>query len=77
MRIVLFACRCVFFIACTGAGILLCFHDKMPVLAPIECEQLVKAARKGRAGDVLALMAEGADVDYKDQVRSLCFDSIV
>jgi hypothetical protein len=37
----------------------------------MECEQLVDAARIGRADHIIALMAEGADMDHKDRwVRS-------
>ena len=43
-----------------------CFHRW-------ECEQLVNAAKKGRADDIFALVAEGANTEFKDRlVRSLC-----
>ncbi len=36
-------------------------------------DQLLVAAEIGRADDIIALVAEGADIDYKNLVRSLVF----
>ncbi len=42
--------------------------------APFQCDQLLNAAQIGRADEVVALVAEGADIEYKDTVRSsVCF----
>lgn len=45
---------------------------------PIQRDQLVKAAKNGRADDIFALMAEGANIEYKDQVRfSYLFEMLI
>jgi hypothetical protein len=37
----------------------------------IECDQLLKAASKGRADEIVALLAEGANIECKNRVRGL------
>ena len=44
------------------------------IFAPIKYYQLLDAARNGRADDVIALVAEGANIEFKDRVRCLVFD---
>ncbi len=53
--------------------LLLCGYCQALMFASIECDQLLGAAKDGRADDVIALLAEGANIECKDRVRSLCF----
>ena len=39
------------------------------MVSPILLVQLVEVARNGRGDDIIALLAEGANMDYKDHVR--------
>jgi hypothetical protein len=46
------------------------------LFAPSQCYQVLEAAQNGRADDVIALVAEGVNIEFQDQACSLCFDSI-
>ena len=41
------------------------------MFAPTQRDQLVNAALKGRADVIIALVAEGADIDHKNQACNL------
>ena len=45
-----------------------CYH-----VFVLKCLQLLKAAEYGRADDVLELMGEGANIEFKDRVRASFF----
>jgi hypothetical protein len=48
----------------------------MFLFAPFQCDQLLEAAMSCRAEDVIALLAEGANVKFKDLVCIFCFGSM-
>ncbi len=54
-------------------GFLLCRCYQIFMIAPIQCDQLLSAAEMGRADDIFALMAEGANIEFDDKVSSLVF----
>jgi hypothetical protein len=45
------------------------YQCQVRVFAPTHRDQLAEAADHGRADDVIALLAEGADFERKDQAR--------
>jgi hypothetical protein len=47
------------------------------MFAPIQCDQLLEAAKNGHTNGVIALLAEGVDLEYKDYVRSLLFFAVM
>jgi hypothetical protein len=46
------------------------------MFALIRCDQLREAVFNGRADDILALLAEGANMEFKYEVHSLCLVSM-
>jgi hypothetical protein len=67
--------------AVNGSGLLPCLHCREFLFAPIQCDQLAEAAKDGRADDIFALIAEGADIEWKDlQARNrfrFVFDALI
>jgi hypothetical protein len=51
-------------------------HYRSFSLTSIRCDQLKEAAMNGSADAILALMAEGVNIDYKNTVRGLYLDSM-
>ena len=47
------------------------FHCQALILPPLQYEQLLEAAENGHADEIVALLAEGANIEGKNQVRNL------